>query len=68
MPLANAPAKSLPPKKLYTVDEASQATAIGRTKLYEYMKDGRLRYCKAGDRRLIKSQDLDAFIETLAVA
>lgn len=57
-----------PPKLLYTVTDVEHATGIGRTKLYEYMKSGRLRYVRSGDRRLVRAQDLDAFIETLAVA
>ena len=62
------PEKAPVPKLLFTLAEVTQATGIGRTALYAYMKDGRLRYVRSGDRRLVRAQDLDTFIDTLAVA
>jgi hypothetical protein len=36
-----------------TIDEACQATGIGRTKLYEEMSAGRVRTTNVGKRRLV---------------
>ena len=49
----------------YTIREASEATGIGRTKLYEYMQDGAIKPIKAGRRTLFKHADLVRLIDSL---
>lgn len=46
----------------YRVDEASEASGVGRSKLYEEIKGGRLRSVKVGGRRLILHDDLVAIL------
>jgi excisionase family DNA binding protein len=52
-------------KLAYTIPEAIASTGIGRTKLYAYMRDGRIKHVKAGRRTLIKHSDLVRLIDTL---
>lgn len=49
-------------KLAYHVDEASEASGVGRSKLYEEIKEGRLRSVKVGGRRLILHEDLVALL------
>lgn len=51
-----------------TVDEAVSYCGIGRTKLYEFFKEGRLRPRKCGRRTLVLVAELDALIRSLPVA
>lgn len=55
-------------KLAYRIDEASRASGIGRTKIYEEMKGGRLRACKVGNRTLILREDLERFLRGLEAA
>jgi len=48
-----------------TVPEAMEWTRLGRTKLYEELRSGRLRSVKVGRRRLIPDQALQAWQESL---
>ena len=48
----------------YTVAAALAATGIGRTKLYEEFKAGRLRSFVLCGRRLILREDLLAWLQT----
>jgi excisionase family DNA binding protein len=52
-------------KLAYTVAEAVDATGIGQSKLYEYMKSGQLPAKKAGGTTLILADVLRAFLEGL---
>ena len=47
----------------FTVEEASQASTLKRTKLLELVYDGTLRSKKVGRRRLIIAESLRTFIE-----
>lgn len=49
----------------YSIDGAVHASGIGRTMLYELIKDGRLPIRKAGRRTLILHADLQAALEAL---
>jgi excisionase family DNA binding protein len=58
----------VPQKLLYTIDEAAEALAIGRTRLYELMATGKLPYVLIGSSRRLRSSDLEAFAEGLVPA
>jgi excisionase family DNA binding protein len=49
-------------KLAYGINDAVQATSVGRTFLYGEIKAGRLKTFKVGTRTLIKSEDLDAWL------
>lgn len=54
------------PRKLgYSIDEFSELSSIGRTKLFEFIKQGRLKIRKAGQRTIILPADGEAFIQSL---
>jgi hypothetical protein len=63
----NAPA-SPAPKVTYTIDEARAATGLGKTRLYEEMKLGRLKAVKAGKRTLITAASIAAWADSLPAA
>jgi excisionase family DNA binding protein len=48
----------------YSVDDAAQAVGLGKSTLYREMAEGRLRYRKVGDRRLILKDDLLAWLSS----
>ncbi|ESQ81190.1 helix-turn-helix domain-containing protein [Asticcacaulis sp. YBE204] len=50
-------------KLAYRIEEAVQATGLGRSFLYEAMKSGELPAFKIGGRRLIGRDELVAFID-----
>jgi excisionase family DNA binding protein len=47
-----------PARISYSVKQASHATSLSRSKLYEMMKAGALRYKNVGNRRLIPADAL----------
>jgi excisionase family DNA binding protein len=47
----------------YSIREASTASGIGRTTLYQLIKAGELTPVKIGARTLIRRCDLDALLE-----
>lgn len=53
------------PRKLYRLAEALDVLGIGRTKAYEEMAAGRLRYIQYGSRRLIPAEAIDDFVRHL---
>jgi hypothetical protein len=57
-----------PPKLAYTVPEFQQATGLGRTRIYEEIKLGRLRLTKVGRRSIIKSDDARTWLASLGEA
>lgn len=60
--------RALGPKLLYGIEEATQVTCLGRSKLYELMASGDLESVKVGKRRLIPAESLVAFIAKLRAA
>lgn len=52
-------------KLLLTVEQAEEATAICRSKLYEFMAAGTLRSVKIGRSRRIARVDLESFVERI---
>lgn len=52
-------------KLLYAVNEAAEATGIGRSKLYQLMADGQIESVKVGKRRLIPADALESFVAGL---
>jgi excisionase family DNA binding protein len=50
-------------KLSYTIAEAVAASGIGRTTIYELIKQGELPRVKVGNRTLIRRCDLEAMLE-----
>lgn len=46
----------------FTVDGACSYTSIGKSKIYEFMRDGELPFKQLGKRRLLRREDLDRLI------
>ncbi len=57
--------RTLAEKKLYSIDEVPEATAIGRTKLFQLLANGSVASVRVGSRRLIPVSALDSWIEEL---
>ena len=56
------------PQKLgFTVEEAAALSAIGRTRIFAAIKDGKLKARKFGRRTVILATDLQAFLDSLPV-
>ena len=51
------------PRLLYTPKQAAGALGIGRSKLYDLLRDGELESIHIGAARRIPAQALDEFIE-----
>lgn len=47
---------------LLTVIEVCERTRLGRTSIYDEIQSGRLRSALVKGRRLIRSEDLDAWV------
>jgi excisionase family DNA binding protein len=52
-------------KLSFSIAEATRATGLSRSKLYELMSEGRLGYLKAGRRRLIRREHLERLLDSL---
>jgi excisionase family DNA binding protein len=63
-----SPAPVLNQKLSLSVEEAAEATGIGRSKLYEAMRDGLLQARKFGRRTIILRDDLERFLSALPKA
>jgi excisionase family DNA binding protein len=50
------------PKIGYSIREACRATSIGRTRVYELIREGRLRATRIGGRTIIPAESLLALI------
>lgn len=53
-------------KLAYTVAEACAAAGIGRTTLYQHIRDGRLHTFKCGRRTLIRAEELSRWLDSLS--
>ncbi len=66
-PRGHAPVSDEPavvsPRLLYTTKQAAGALGIGRSKLYDLLRDGELESIHIGAARRIPAQALDEFIE-----
>ncbi len=54
------------PQVTLSIDEARNATGLGRNSIYQAIAAGKLRSVKLGRRRLIRVEDLAAFINSLS--
>ncbi len=61
-PAASRAARSEVAPKSMRVGPATRYTGIGRTKLYELMNDGRLRFTVIDRVRLVLVEDLDKLV------
>ncbi len=52
-------------KLAYSIDEFVKASGIGRTSVFQAIKEGRLRAVKSGTRTLIPEDSGRAFVEAL---
>ncbi len=53
-------------KKLYRLSEALEELGIGRSRAYEEMAAGRLRFIQYGGTRMFTETQLDAFVEAIS--
>ena len=49
-----------------TIPQACEITGLGRSTIYRLFDDGKLQRLKSGSRTLIKVDDLESYIESLA--
>ena len=49
-------------EQIMTVKETREALRIGHTKMYELLSSGLIRSFHIGSRRLVRSSDLDRFV------
>jgi len=54
-------------QRAFSIGEFSQAYGVGRTKIYEEIKSGRLRARKVGKRTVIIDDDAEAWFSRLPV-
>lgn len=47
----------------YRIEDAAAAIGIGRSTLFEYIKDGRIPSRKIGNSTVIRHRDLEAFLD-----
>ena len=52
-------------RKLYRLAEVLEMLPLSRTEAYREMKDGRLAYIQAGNRRLFEPEAVDAYVASL---
>jgi excisionase family DNA binding protein len=62
--LTHIPAQ-IPGKAAYRIDEFCRAFGVGRSKVFEEIKDGRLKIRKAGRMTLIRAEDAKAWLDAL---
>jgi excisionase family DNA binding protein len=47
----------------YCIEDAAAAIGVGRSTMYEFVKDGRIPARKIGSRTIIRRCDLEAFLD-----
>ena len=55
-------------KLLYRIPEVAEALSVSRSKVYELLKTGDLRSVRIDRTRLIRADDLHAYVDSLAAA
>lgn len=55
--------KETTPRLAYGINQAVEATSVGRSLLYEQIRAGKLKTFKVGSRTLIAFDDLQAWLE-----
>ena len=53
-------------KKAYSIPEFCAAYGVGRTKVYSEIGAGKLKTLKNGSKNLIRAEDADAWLNSLA--
>lgn len=54
-----------PQRLSYTIEQAQEATGLGRTSIYKEISNGKLDARKAGRRTLITAASVQAFVASL---
>lgn len=54
--------------RTYSINDLVIELNVGRTLIYQLIKEGRLKNIKIGNRTLVTAEDLDAFISSLRAA
>ena len=61
--MSKKPPSSAPIQRAaYSVEEAAAALGIGRTYVFQLIKEGNLQTVKAGRRRLVPAKEVHAFL------
>ena len=60
--------RAIPEKLSYTIAEVCAATGLGRTSIYQLIKDEKIRSLRAAGRRLILRSDLEAYLHSCSEA
>ena len=60
-----APASTGGPQLVYSVVEAADALRLGRTHVYDLIRQGKLNSVKSGARRVIRHEHLVAYLDSL---
>jgi len=55
------------PDEYLSVDEAVEYLGVGRSTLYELMREGALVFCKVRGRTILRRCDLDEYMEQMLV-
>ncbi len=53
-------------KKLYRVEEVAEVLTVGRTKVFDLIRSGRLASVKVGGSRRITEKAIEDYIDSLA--
>ncbi|MHA6645623.1 hypothetical protein [Mesorhizobium sp. A623] len=59
------PSPTIIEKAAYRIDEFCEAFGLGRTKVFDEIKDGCLKIRKAGRMTLIRAEDAKAWLDAL---
>lgn len=57
---------NLPQRRVLRVEEAAELLGVGRSLVYDLIRDGRLRSFKVGSRRLVPVAAVDELVAVLA--
>lgn len=57
---------TLPQRRVLRVEEAAELLGVGRSLVYDLIRDGRLRSFKVGSRRLVPVAAVDELVAVLA--